>query len=103
MPLSLVPLPAGPGKGGCSRVSNESGKRMQVMLVIRSFKNSEGALGHRLYIGPDVDHLSLAGTLVIPPDLWRPLSAALLAGAGRTGGDLIVSFEGDERTLPRDE
>ncbi len=73
------------------------------MLVVRSFKNSEGAFGHRLYVGPDSDHLTLAGTLTISPDMWRPISAVLLAGAKHSCGKVIVSFEGDERTEPREE
>ena len=50
----------------------------------------------RLFVGPDKEHLALAGTLVFDIGEWQLFGAALLLGAQQTQGNLIVECEGDK-------
>ena len=64
-------------------------------MVLR--RERRGELVHeRVFMGPDVEHLALAGTLIMDVEQWQEFGAALLLGARQMHGNLIV------RLLPTD-
>lgn len=53
----------------------------------------------QVFIGPDADHLALAGILMFEVGEWQLFGAALLAGARQTHGQFVVVTEGDEAVV----
>lgn len=60
----------------------------------------------RVFVGPDADHLALAGKLVFHVGEWQSFGAVLLLGADQTRERINVITEGDEeviRAIAREE
>jgi hypothetical protein len=69
-------------------------------MVIRLRDEVRGNRVHsRVYIGPDGEHLQLAGSLVLDVGEWQLLGAALLLGAAETWGRLAVEYPDDLAVL----
>ena len=60
-------------------------------MYLRLRSERKGSHVHqRVFVGPDSEHLALAGTLVMNIGEWQLFGAALLLGAKATKGHLTV-------------
>ena len=70
------------------------------MMIIKIYSELEGEHVHdRVFVGPDEDHLALAGTLAFRMGEWQSFGAALLLGAERMRGRVKVICKGDDRVV----
>lgn len=53
----------------------------------------------RVFVGPDRDHLALAGILTFHVGEWQEFGAALGLGARAMQGKLTVEYVGDEEVV----
>lgn len=71
-------------------------------MVIKLCSERRGAHAHELvFVGPDADHLALAGVLVLDIGQWQEFGAALGLGASRMHGNVVVIYEGSEAVVAR--
>ena len=69
-------------------------------MIIKLRSERRGAHVHeRVFVGPDSDHLALAGVLIFNVGEWQAFGAALGLGASQTHGQVKVVFEGDEQVV----
>ena len=69
-------------------------------MIIKLRSERRGAHVHELvFVGPDADHLALAGVLVFDVGQWQLFGAALKLGALQTHGHLWIVFEGDDEVV----
>ena len=70
------------------------------MTVIKLKSERKGVHVHEyVFIGPDEDHLALAGRLVFDIGQWQEFGAALLLGASKMHGTVKVLTEGDAQVV----
>ncbi len=69
-----------------------------MIIKMRSMRLGEH-VHEQVFVGPDEEHLALAGTLILRMGEWQSLGAALLLGAERMHGRLRVICEGDEAVV----
>jgi len=69
------------------------------MIVKLSSELKGNRVHERVFVGPDKDHLALAGRLVFEMGQWQLFGAALGLGAERTQGRLEVILEGDKEVV----
>lgn len=70
------------------------------MSVIKILSERKGEHVHeRVFVGPDRDHLALAGTLVFGIGEWQEFGACLLLGQERMRGRYEVILEGGEAVV----
>ena len=70
------------------------------MVVIKLRSKRSGPHVHEdVFVGPDKDHMGLAGRLTFSVGEWQLFGAALKLGASKTGGQLEVVFEGDREVV----
>ena len=65
-----------------------------MIIKLRSERRGEH-VHERVFVGPDEDHLALAGTLVFDVGQWQEFGAALMLGAAQMHGNLVVSSPDD--------
>jgi len=69
-------------------------------MIFKLRSERRGAYVHeRVIVGPDNDHLALAGTLIFALGEWQAFGAALGLGADQMHGQVKVVFEGDEQVV----
>ena len=69
-------------------------------MIINIRSERRGAHLHELvFVGPDTDHLALAGVLIFDVGEWQAFGAALGLGASQMHGQGRVMFEGDEEVV----
>jgi len=69
-------------------------------MIIKLRSERRGAHVHeRVFVGPDSDHLALAGVLIFNVGEWQAFGAALGLGASQMHGQVRVLFEGDEQVV----
>jgi hypothetical protein len=72
--------------------------------VVKLVSERHGEHVHdRVFIGPDVDHLALAGRLVFDVGQWQEFGAALLLGSRHMKGRMQVLLEGDEEVADHED
>ena len=65
-------------------------------MIVKLRSERRGAHVHeRVFVGPDTDHLALAGVLIFDVGEWQAFGAALGLGASQMHGQIRVVFEGD--------
>lgn len=69
-------------------------------MIIKLRSERRGAHVHeRVFVGPDVDHLALAGVLVFDIGQWQTFGAAIGLGVTRMHGQVMVLYEGDAEVV----
>ena len=69
-------------------------------MIIKLRSERRGAHVHeRVFVGPDTDHLALAGVLIFDVGEWQAFGAALGLGALQMRGQVRIVFEGDEEVV----
>ena len=69
-------------------------------MIIKLRSERRGAHVHeRVFVGPDTDHLALAGVLIFDLGQWQAFGAALGLGASRMHGQVKIVFEGSEEVV----
>mgnify|MGYP001578872877 CR=1 FL=1 len=69
-------------------------------MIIKLRSERRGHHVHeRVFVGPDVDHLALAGVLILDVGQWQEFGAALGLGAARMRGNVTVIHEGSEAVV----
>lgn len=70
-------------------------------MIIKLRSRADGAhITESVFVGPDKDHLALAGTLRFDLAEWQHFGAALLMGAGNVGSmDIQIVTEGDDEVV----
>ncbi len=69
------------------------------MIVKLKSERRGNHVHERVFVGPDPDHLALAGTLVFGVGQWQAFGAALGLGATQMHGNLVVLYEGDKQVV----
>ena len=80
------------------RRSAMEGDNEAMVIKLRS-KRSGPHVHEDVFVGPDKDHMSLAGRLTFDVGQWQLFGAALKLGASKTDGQLEVVFEGDREVV----
>lgn len=69
-------------------------------MIIRLRDERRGNHVHtRVFVGPDHEHLALAGQLCLDIGQWQLFGAALMLGAKRTQGQLKIESPDQDRVV----
>jgi len=64
-----------------------------VIKLKSAYADNGRQIDERIFVGPDEEHLQLAGTVTLNPDEWQEFGTALAIGAAQLGGRVIVGFD----------
>jgi hypothetical protein len=69
-------------------------------MIVKLKSERRGIHVHEcVFVGPDEEHLALAGVLVFDIGQWQEFGAALLLGASKMHGNVKVLTEGDAQVV----
>ena len=70
-----------------------------MIIKLRSARTGGDQVREQIFAGPDVDHLQLAGEIVLTLGEWQAFGAALILGAGQMSGKLAIITDGHEQVV----